>query len=169
MKKILVSLSMMVGTLLSLSMMAGTLSAMGENYPYLTFETSDGSKTSISTASLTINIQDGKLMAGSMELTLADLIYNGSDLALAFKTPSSGGSTLVVSQSWWVAWWRRRSWRTLIANGDGRLFCGGFKDLGECRMNVYHIGQFANSGMLAHQHTDFLDDVGTMGAISMTT
>lgn len=59
--------------ILSLSMMASTLSAMAEDYPYLTFETADGTKTSISTASLTINIQDGKLMAGAMELTLADL------------------------------------------------------------------------------------------------
>ena len=59
--------------LLSLSMLAGALSAMAEDYPYLTFETANATKTSISTASLTINIQDGKLMAGSMELTLSDL------------------------------------------------------------------------------------------------
>ena len=59
--------------ILSLSMLAGALSAMAEDYPYLTFETTNGEKTSISTASLTISIQDGKLMAGSMELTLADL------------------------------------------------------------------------------------------------
>ena len=59
--------------LLSLSMMASTLSAMADDYPYLTFETTEGTKTSISTASLKINIQDGKLMAGSIELTLADL------------------------------------------------------------------------------------------------
>ena len=54
-------------------MLAGSLSAMAEDYPYLTFETANGTKTSISTLSLTISIQDGKLMAGSMELTLADL------------------------------------------------------------------------------------------------
>ena len=59
--------------ILSLSMLAGALSAMAEDYPYLTFETTNGEKTSTSTASLTISIQDGKLMAGSMELTLADL------------------------------------------------------------------------------------------------
>ena len=59
--------------ILSLSMLAGSLSAMAEDYPYLTFETANGTKTSISTSSLTISIQDGKLMAGSMELTLADL------------------------------------------------------------------------------------------------
>ena len=59
--------------ILSVSMLAGSLSAMAEDYPYLTFETANGTKTSISTSSLTISIQDGKLMAGSMELTLADL------------------------------------------------------------------------------------------------
>ena len=44
----------------------GPLATFADDYPYLTFETADGAKTSISTASLTINIQDGKLMAGSM-------------------------------------------------------------------------------------------------------
>ena len=59
--------------LLSLTMMASSLTAMAQDYPYLTFETADGAKTSISTSSLTIKIQDGKLMAGSIELTLTDL------------------------------------------------------------------------------------------------
>ena len=59
--------------LLSLSMLASTLAAMAQDYPYLTFETANGTKTSISTSSLTIKIQDGKLMAGSIELTLTDL------------------------------------------------------------------------------------------------
>ena len=60
---------------LLLAVIIGSLTAQAENYdyPYLTFETADGTKTSISTASLTIHIQDGKLMAGSTELTLADL------------------------------------------------------------------------------------------------
>ena len=60
---------------LLVAVIIGSLTAQAENYdyPYLTFETADGTKTSISTASLTIHIQDGKLMAGSTELTLADL------------------------------------------------------------------------------------------------
>ena len=60
---------------MTMMVMIASVTAQAENddYPYLTFETADGAKTSISTASLTINIQDGKLMAGSMELTLADL------------------------------------------------------------------------------------------------
>ena len=58
---------------LLLAVMISSLTAQAGDYPYLTFETEDGTKTSISTASLTIHIQDGKLMAGSTELTLADL------------------------------------------------------------------------------------------------
>lgn len=58
---------------LSLPMMAISLSQMAKNYPYLTIETTDGKKTSFSTASLTFFIQDGKLMAGTMELTVAVL------------------------------------------------------------------------------------------------
>ena len=65
MKKLFMLLAVAIGTL--------TAQAENDDYPYLTFETADCAKTSISTASLTINIQDGKLMAGSMELTLADL------------------------------------------------------------------------------------------------
>ena len=65
MKKLFMLLAVAIGTL--------TAQAENDDYPYLTFETADGAKISISTASLTINIQDGKLMVGSMELTLADL------------------------------------------------------------------------------------------------
>ena len=65
MKKLFMLLAVAIGTL--------TAQAENDDYPYLTFETADGAKISISTASLTINIQDGKLKAGSMELTIADL------------------------------------------------------------------------------------------------
>lgn len=61
--------------IMTMMVMIASVTAQAENddYPYLTFETADGAKISISTASLTINIQDGKLKAGSMELTIADL------------------------------------------------------------------------------------------------
>ena len=58
---------------LSLPMMALSLSQMAKNYPYLTIEMSNGKKTSFNTASLTFFVQDGKLMAGTMELTVAVL------------------------------------------------------------------------------------------------
>lgn len=54
-------------------MMAGTSVAHADNYPYLTFETTDGTKTSVSSSSLTITVEDGKLMAGSQEFALTNL------------------------------------------------------------------------------------------------
>ena len=59
----------MKNVILSLPMMASSLSAMAQDFPYLTFETTDGIKTSISTTSLQIYVQGSKLMAGSIELT----------------------------------------------------------------------------------------------------
>lgn len=59
--------------LLTLSVLAMALTVQADDYPYLTFETADGTKTSVSTTALTITIQNGKLMAGTTELSLADL------------------------------------------------------------------------------------------------
>ena len=59
--------------ILSILMMAGTSVAHADNYPSLTFETTDGTKTSISSSSLTITVEDGKLMAGSQEFALTNL------------------------------------------------------------------------------------------------
>ena len=56
-----------------LSMTLGTLAIYADGYPYLTFETADGTKMSVSSTSLTITIQDGKLLVGSKEFTLAEL------------------------------------------------------------------------------------------------
>jgi hypothetical protein len=53
--------------------LAGALAVQADDYPYLTFETADGTKTSVSSSSLTITIQDGKLIAGSNEFNLTDL------------------------------------------------------------------------------------------------
>ena len=54
-------------------MMAGSLAAHADDFPYLTFETTDGTKTSVGSSSLTITIQDGKLMVGAKVFSLADL------------------------------------------------------------------------------------------------
>ena len=54
-------------------LVTGTLSAAADDYPYLTFETADGTKTSVSASSLTISVGDGKLTVGSQEFTLSDL------------------------------------------------------------------------------------------------
>lgn len=54
-------------------MMVGALTAQAADYPYLTFETADGTKTSVSVSSLTISIADGTLTAGGQTFNLSSL------------------------------------------------------------------------------------------------
>ena len=56
-----------------LLMMMGTLAVHADDYTYLTFETTDGSKVSVETSSLTISISGTTLTAGSQSFTLSDL------------------------------------------------------------------------------------------------
>ena len=60
-------------TIFLLTMMGGMLTAEAADYPYLTFEKADGTKTSVSTESLTISISSSVLTAGSASFNLADL------------------------------------------------------------------------------------------------
>lgn len=60
-------------TILLTSMMVGALTAQATDYPYLTFETTDGAKTSVSVTSLSISIADGKLTAGGQTFDLSSL------------------------------------------------------------------------------------------------
>ena len=55
------------------------LHAMADDYSYLTFELSDGTKTSVSSTALTITIQDDKLMVGLQKFNLADLNISNLD------------------------------------------------------------------------------------------
>lgn len=64
MKKLLLMLTMMVG---------GMVTANAADYPYLTFETADGTRTSVSTDGLTISFTSSVLTAGSNEFSLASL------------------------------------------------------------------------------------------------
>lgn len=59
--------------LLTLLILAGAVCSHAEEYPYLTFETADGTKTSFSTTDLSITIQDGRLYVGLLNFDLADL------------------------------------------------------------------------------------------------
>jgi hypothetical protein len=59
--------------LLFIMAMVGALTVQADDYSYLTFETADGTKTSVSSTGLTMTIQDGKLIVGSVELALVDL------------------------------------------------------------------------------------------------
>ncbi|MBR2778404.1 MAG: hypothetical protein IKD75_15170 [Prevotella sp.] len=61
--------------ILLLTLMVGTLTAQANDYTYLTFETTDGSKTSVDVSSLpvTINLDDSTLTIGNQTFALADL------------------------------------------------------------------------------------------------
>ena len=54
--------------------LVGTLGAQAEDYTYLTFETTDGAKASVSISSLTLTINGTTLTAGSRQFTLSNLI-----------------------------------------------------------------------------------------------
>lgn len=53
--------------------MVATTAVFAEDYPYLTFEAVDGSKTSVSVNSLTLTVMDGKLTAGDKTFSLSEL------------------------------------------------------------------------------------------------
>ena len=53
--------------------MVATTAVFAEDYPYLTFEAVDGSKTSVSVNSLTLTVKDGKLTAGDKTFNLSEL------------------------------------------------------------------------------------------------
>jgi hypothetical protein len=63
----------MMKILLLLTMLVGTLAAQAEDYTYLTFETTDGAKTSVSVEGLTLTISGTTLTAGTQTFTLSNL------------------------------------------------------------------------------------------------
>ena len=54
-------------------MTVGTLPTMAGNYPYLTFELTDGAKVSVSVSSLTLTVNGTTLKAGSQTFTISNL------------------------------------------------------------------------------------------------
>ena len=56
-----------------LTMMVGTLAVHAADYTYLTFETTDGAKASVSVENLTLTISGTTLTAGSQSFTLSNL------------------------------------------------------------------------------------------------
>lgn len=60
-------------TLLLLMMLIGTLAVHADDYSYLTFELTDGSKASVSASSLTLTFSGTTLTAGSESFTLTNL------------------------------------------------------------------------------------------------
>ncbi len=59
--------------LLLLTILVGTLTAQADNYTYLTFETNDGAKASVSVENLMLTISGTTLTAGSQQFTLSNL------------------------------------------------------------------------------------------------
>ena len=59
--------------LLLLTILVGTLTAQAEDYTYLTFETTDGAKASVSVSDLTLSISGTTLTAGTQSFTLSNL------------------------------------------------------------------------------------------------
>ncbi len=59
--------------LLVLALLMGTLSTYADDYPYLIFETTDGSRTPVEVESLTIQIVDGNLVADGKTFSLTSL------------------------------------------------------------------------------------------------
>ena len=58
---------------LLLTVWGTALVAQADDYPYLTFETTDGAKISVSVESLTLSISGTTLTAGSQTFTLSNL------------------------------------------------------------------------------------------------
>lgn len=59
--------------ILGILMTVGTLPTMAGNYPYLTFELTDGTKVSVSVSSLTLTVNGTTLKAGSQTFTISNL------------------------------------------------------------------------------------------------
>ena len=75
MKKILVLLTMLVGVVTAQASLTSAPSPMGEgsDYTYLTFETTDGAKASVSVEGLTLSFSGTTLTAGTQTFTLTNL------------------------------------------------------------------------------------------------
>ena len=93
---------MMKKTILTLMMVIAAVTAQADDYdyPYLTFETTDGTVQTISVISLTIKIADGNLVAtngeGSQTFSLKDLskMYFSSEGTTAIHSIDNGQLTM---------------------------------------------------------------------------
>lgn len=65
--------TMMKKIFILLTVLVTTLTVQAEGYTYLTFETTDGAKASVSVENLTLTISGTTLTAGSQQFTLSNL------------------------------------------------------------------------------------------------
>lgn len=80
--------------LLLLAILSATLTAKAQDYTYLTFQTTDGTKISVPASSLTITISGTSLTAGSQTFVLSNL----SKMYFSNDNESTGVSTLDSEQ-----------------------------------------------------------------------
>jgi hypothetical protein len=78
---------------LTLLLLLVAMLAQAADYPYLTFEMTDGQKTSVSVTSLSISIADGKLTVGGQTFDLSSLSK------MYFSTASETTDISVVKNS----------------------------------------------------------------------
>ena len=78
---------------LFLMLLLGTFTANAEEYPYLTFEMTDGARVSVSTSSLNISISGTTLKAGDQSFTVSNL----SKMYFSVSDETTGIETLYVS------------------------------------------------------------------------
>ena len=78
---------------LFLMLLLGTFTAHAEDYPYLTFEMTDGARVSVSTSSLTMSFSGTTLKAGDQSFTVSNL----SKMYFSDHDESTGIETLYVS------------------------------------------------------------------------
>ena len=79
--------------LLFLCVMLGSLAAHAGNYPYLTFELTDGSKCSVAAESLSLTISGSTLTAGTQTFILTNL----SKMYFSATNETTGIKTLTLS------------------------------------------------------------------------
>lgn len=77
--------------ILGILMMVGTLPTMAGNYPYLTFELTDGAKVSVSVSSLSLSVNGNTLKAGAQTFTISNL----SKMYFSSTDETNGGATAI--------------------------------------------------------------------------
>ena len=82
------------------------MTAQADDYPYLTFQTQDGTLTSVATSSLTLAIESGQLVVndGEKTFTLTDLkkMYFSTDDATAIESLTDKKQTTAESGLWFT-------------------------------------------------------------------
>lgn len=79
---------------LLLAIMGCSFTAQAGEYPYLTFETTDGAKVSVAASSLTISISGTTLTAGSQSFVLSNL----SKMYFSSSNQTTGIQSITVTE-----------------------------------------------------------------------